>query len=361
MVQENNNIKRSKIVKELSERMKKYKFFSNVEVDEPYEFDQYVINVKRKLASQVGVSAVTIGNTLRAAVEGRVLYTILDDNNEEVNVRLGFSKGTNNRLSNILKVPVLNNNNLLLSLRKLVTAKKTKSPSRIQRKAGKRYLKVMADLSEKNDKSPLEIAMILEEEIFPSLQNQYPTATFNFEGEIKDTRESTNFFLFAIFSALFLIYGILVLQFKSLIKPIIIMIAVIPTVSIVIFVFLAHGMQTYGFFAVIGVMGLSGVIVNDAIILLKKLGEIKVSKSSRGFFNAIALASSTRLRAVVLTTLTTVLALVPTAYGFAGYDSMLAEMMLAMAWGLTFGTIIILVLVPVLYSLVHKNETGSMN
>ena len=64
----------------------------------------------------------------------------------------------------------------------------------------------------------------------------------------------------------------------------------------------------------------------------------------------IADIAQTRLRAVILTTVTTVVGIIPTAYGFAGYDAMLAEMMLALAWGLCFGTLITLLLVPCVYS-----------
>ncbi|MFW5863028.1 MAG: hypothetical protein ACOCWZ_12350, partial [Spirochaetota bacterium] len=65
----------------------------------------------------------------------------------------------------------------------------------------------------------------------------------------------------------------------------------------------------------------------------------------------IASISATRLRAVLLTTVTTVAGLFPTAYGIAGYDSMLAEMMLALSWGLIFGSVITLMLVPSIFSL----------
>ena len=61
--------------------------------------------------------------------------------------------------------------------------------------------------------------------------------------------------------------------------------------------------------------------------------------------------ASTRLRAVVLTALTTVAGLLPTAYGFAGYDAMLAEMMLALTWGLIFATVITLMLVPCVFAI----------
>jgi len=75
----------------------------------------------------------------------------------------------------------------------------------------------------------------------------------------------------------------------------------------------------------------------------------------------IANAAATRLRAVILTTLTTVAGVFPTAYGFAGYDAMLGQMMLVMCWGLLFATGITLILVPCVYSFLYvKPEIISM-
>ncbi|MFH1260286.1 MAG: efflux RND transporter permease subunit [Elusimicrobiota bacterium] len=74
------------------------------------------------------------------------------------------------------------------------------------------------------------------------------------------------------------------------------------------------------------------------------------NREKEGSDQQIAAIAKTRLRAVILTTVTTVAGLLPTAYGFTGYDAMLAEMMLAMTWGLLFGTLITLILVPCVYS-----------
>ena len=70
----------------------------------------------------------------------------------------------------------------------------------------------------------------------------------------------------------------------------------------------------------------------------------------------IARVAQTRLKAVILTTLTTVAGVLPTAYGLAGYDAMLSEMMLALAWGLLFGTVITLLLIPCLFGLVQDMQ-----
>jgi len=111
----------------------------------------------------------------------------------------------------------------------------------------------------------------------------------------------------------------------------------------------------FGFFAAIGAIGLAGVVVNDSIIMLVKL-EKSYDKAlgKRQSDRQISDIAKTRLKAVVLTTLTTVAGLLPTAYGFTGYDPMLAEMMLALCWGLIFGTLITLILVPCMYSLIKQ-------
>ena len=88
---------------------------------------------------------------------------------------------------------------------------------------------------------------------------------------MKDTRESKGELKYAIIAVIFLIYIVLVLLFNSLIKPVIIMLAIPFGVVGVILAFWLHGKVLFGFMAVIGVLGLAGVVVNDSIIMLVKL------------------------------------------------------------------------------------------
>ena len=121
----------------------------------------------------------------------------------------------------------------------------------------------------------------------------------------------------------------------------------------VILAFWLHGQTLFGFFAAIGALGMAGVVINDSIIMLSKLDQEYDGLDAKPVNEKIARIAQTRLKAVILTTLTTVAGVLPTAYGLAGYDSMLAEMMLALAWGLLFGSMITLLLVPCLYSLLQ--------
>ena len=89
-------------------------------------------------------------------------------------------------------------------------------------------------------------------------------------------------------------------------------------------------------------------------MLVKLDADFDNSLGKEEICSQVSKIAKTRLRAVVLTTLTTVAGIIPTAYGWAGYDAMLAQMMLALCWGLIFATMITLFLIPCVYSLIKR-------
>jgi multidrug efflux pump subunit AcrB len=277
-----------------------------------------------------------------------VLYEIIGGE-EEVKVRFTADHSSKEAMDNLLKVPVANQRGYLVPLGDLVNMEKGTSSSTITRYEGQRLTRIFADMTEKGNQTPEEIGVRLEEEVFPSLLKAEPSISLDFGGEIQETRESKGDLRNAVLGVLILIYVILAVLFSSLGKPLIVMVAIPFGAVGVTLAFFAHGISEFGLFAAIGTIGLAGVVVNDAIVMVFRIGEWLKEKSRKAdLFAVIAGAAQTRLKAVILTTLTTSAALLPTAYGFAGYDAMLAQMMLAMAWGLFFGTAISLVLVPCL-------------
>ena len=101
------------------------------------------------------------------------------------------------------------------------------------------------------------------------------------------------------------------------------------------------------FIASLGIVGLAGVVVNDSIVFVDFIN--KMRRHGYNKRDAIIQAGLSRLRPVILTTITTVFGLLPTAYGLGGNDPFLKPMALAMAWGLLFATLITLVIVPSYY------------
>lgn len=389
LVKENDDKVRRKAAEEIFSYLQRMPSLEYPEIEKELYDPEYKISLKRDLIQRLGISAESIAATLRTILEGNNVYDV-SRAGKDIDVMVTVTELTKKDIDSLLNLPVQNNSQYLVPFNKVVEVIKSEAPQTISRLNGKRTLHVYADLKEKKVKNnnqngsgsnntsngekkrkikieekdqsvveklklpekmtPLEIAEHLETNLFPIIMNKYPTSHLEFAGEIADTREAGGDFQFAIILVIFLIYLILALTLNSVFKPFIIMLAIpFGCVGIIIFLQL-HGMMIYGFFSVIGAMGLAGVVVNDSIILLAKLEEDYPKKARQGKpHEIIADISKTRLRAVLLTTITTVAGLLPTAYGLFGYDSMLAEMMLTMAWGLIFGTLITLLLVPSLY------------
>ncbi len=349
-VQENNDEIRRAVVEDVKRRMQKHPAISNVEIERPITRRQYELELRRDDVFTMGINPSEIGKSLRAFVEGQILYT-LNKGEEEVDVRLTSSLADKKDIESILGMRVSNTEGYLVPYRDLVRMRETRAPSNIQRIDYRRTTKIYADLKENTDVTPLDVANFLEEEVFPAARKDHPSTLFSFRGEIEHSRESQGDFGLALVLSLSIIYFLLVLLYDSVGLPFLIG-AVIPFGTVgVCLAFMAHGMTQYGFFAVVGTLGMIGVVVNDSIVMISKLEDAEIlDTSKKDLFRSVADVSSTRLRAVVVTTLTTVAGLFPTAYGIFGYDSMLAEMMLAMAWGLIFSTLITLLLVPCLYS-----------
>ena len=314
-----------------------------------------------KKAKRLSISPIDVATTFRAALEGNILYE-LPKGNENIDVRVSVIDSAQRDIKSILTIPVENKGNYLAPLGDFVIITKGKAPISITRRDTRRATTVYADLNDDAIQTPLQIADDLENGVFRDVLSKQPSTSLNFDGEVADTRESRNDLSNAVIMVVFLIFAILVILFNSISRPIIIMLAIPFGMVGVIVAFWAHGQTLFGFFAAIGTLGMAGVVINDAIIMLTKLDFEYDNPADKSLPETahrderIARIAQTRLKAVILTTLTTVVGVLPTAYGIAGYDSMLSEMMLAMAWGLLFGSIITLLLIPCMYSFIQDMQ-----
>lgn len=349
---ENDDALRDQAAEKLLSAMQSHPDLVNAEIDRPLRLPEYKVDILRDKVKRLAISPLDISTTFRASLEGNILYE-LPNGNEHIDVRLSVVDRAKKDIESILKIPVENRGNYLAPLRDLVKITKTETPLSINRRDTRRVTSVFADLKPGAKKTPLEIADDLEQGVFRDIVSHQASTSLNFDGEIADTRESRNDLRNAILMVVFLIFSILAVLFNSVSRPLLIMLAIPFGMAGVFLAFWAHGQALFGFFAAIGALGMAGVVINDAIIMLTKLDHEFIEQSPLPVNDKIARVAQTRLKAVVLTTLTTVVGVLPTAYGVAGFDSMLAEMMLALAWGLMFGTLITLLLVPCLYGVVQ--------
>lgn len=355
LVQENDDTLRNNAAEALLAAMEKHPGLANAEIDRPLTLPEYKIDIQRDKVKRLSISPTDIATTFRASLEGQILYE-LPKGNEHIDVRLSVLDEAKKDMQSILNIPVENQANYLAPLGELVTIKKVMSPTAITRRDTSRATTVYADLKQDAEKTPLQIAEDLENSVFRDIIRVQPSTTLNFDGEVADTRESRNDLRNAVIMVIFMIFVILVVLFNSLTRPLMIMLAIPFGVVGVILAFWLHGQTLFGFFAAIGSLGMAGVVINDSIIMLTKLDHEYDNESDKPVNEKIARVAQTRLKAVILTTLTTVAGVLPTAYGLAGYDAMLSEMMLALAWGLLFGTVITLLLIPCLFGLVQDMQ-----
>ena len=347
-IQENDDEVRREITQALFEIMQKEESLQNVEIERPVTRNEFRAVVDQEESIRLGVDPKTLATSLRAYLEGEVLYHFIKGD-EEIDARLTSDAEKKMKIEDVLSLTAANERNYLVPFSNLLTVEQGRKPSNVQRVNFKRTTEIFADLKDAKKTTPLEVAEDLETRVFPQVLRSFPSAHLTFRGEVEDSRESKGDFLLALALVIGLIYFLLAALFNSLGVPLLIA-SVIPFGAVgVILAFAGHGMMQFGFFAVIGTLGMIGVVVNDAIVMVSQLEE-NVDLKSETWLESIASHSSTRLRAVIVTTLTTVAGMLPTAYGIAGYDSMLAEMMLAMAWGLIFGTLVTLVFVPCVYA-----------
>lgn len=347
-IQENDDVKRDEIAKFLADKMKTFKELTDVEIEEPLKKKEYIFKLKQERLIKYNVAPSKVTSTLRTFVEGSILYSI-NKGEEEVDVRLTVPSTAKTNLEELLELRIENKQGQLAYLKNIVDVEVVQKPVNIKRTNFKRSSMIFANIKEDSEITPLQIAENLEDNVFPELISKYPTAIMKFRGEIEDSRKSQGEFSNSIIIVVLIIYFILVVMFNSLFKPILVLSIVPFGLAGVIYILFLHGMTVYGFFAVIGTLGMIGVVINDAIVMIDKI-ETRLAVGDTCGWSIIAKVASTRLRPVIVTTITTVAGILPTAYGVAGYDSMLAEMMLTMGWGLAFGTVITLILVPSLYT-----------
>ncbi len=307
--------------------------------------DEIRVTVNESLASFAGVSVQSVSLAINTALQGAV-STKIKRADEEVDVRVRFPEQYRNSLSHLDDVYVNNLSGNLIPVSRLTDF--TRSPGRasINHLDGKRLLTITANIDETmtTSRKVNTDAKVLAGDII----KKYPGYTVRFSGENKDTEESMASLGRAFGVGLIIIYMILASLFKSLTQPFIVMSAIPFAVIGVIFAFLLHG-QPLSFLSFLGIIGLAGVVVNDSIVLVDCANQLKLENPNYKSYDLLMETGSIRLRAVILTTVTTVLGLLPTAYGIGGRDPFLVPMALAFGWGLAFATFITLIMVPVFY------------
>lgn len=306
------------------------------------------VNIDEDRAKEAGLSISRIAATVRNAFGGGVATKVRRSKAEkEIEVLVRFPEEDRRNIESFKKLLVPNINGKLIPLDKVARLEYGKGITDIHHLDGKRAITVTAEVDSKRI-TPLKVAGMLSEK-FKDIPHQFIGYILKFGGEQKETRDSLISLFKAFVLAFLLIFIILTTQFRSLVQPFVVMLSIPFGIIGVIVAFLLHR-EPFSFLGILGVIGLSGVVVNDSIVLMDFVNHLRTNGMARR--ESIIRAGILRLRPVLLTTITTVFGLMPCVYGIGGFDPFVRPMALAISWGLLFATALTLIVIPCAYAVV---------
>ncbi len=341
-----------KKLKEISEEMqiflRKQPGVININDDYKRGRDEIQIRVKDQASAMTGIDTEIAASYVRTAMEG-VEVSNLRKGKDEIKIVIQNSDKYRDGIEDLDAISITNKFGLLTPITAVTSRNVVQGIEALYHNDYEKAITVLADVNETITSSNIVNDKIIEE--FGNLGKKYPGYKIKFRGEQEETAKSMESLAKAGFLAMFGIFAILAIIFNSLTKPILIISSIPLGLVGVIFGFLISG-KALSFLAMIGIIGLAGVIVNASIVLVDTILEIQ--KKNVGLYDSLIEASSERFRPILVTTMTTMAGMVPTAYAIGGSDPLLIPMTLSLAWGLGFGTFGSLIFIPASFSAYYK-------
>jgi multidrug efflux pump len=336
----------------------------NVKTDFETGRPEVRVEVDREAAARFSISVNDVANTVRAAVNGIEASTFRDVD-DEFDILVRLSDDWRDTVEDIESLTVSNVDGDIVSITEIADVVVAPGLGSVRHVDGDRVITLSADIADGyNAIAALAVAQerIADEVVMPG------GYTVRYTGENKDQAESAAFLSEALMAGMFIIALILITQFNSVAQVAIILASVLLSLLGVLWGLLIREMPFNIIMTGVGVISLAGVVVNNAIVLIDYINQLK----ARGIPSreAVVLAGLVRLRPVLLTATTTALSLLPTvlgysldvknmtiAYGGTSVD-MWGPMATAVLFGLTVSTILTLVIIPVMYSSLDSFNDG---
>ncbi len=333
----NDDALRRKRVEEITSFLSQVPGVYDIEDDELEGKNELALNIDHATLARTGLTSQDVITALRLAFDGMKATDITTlEGTTEFRVMLNDKARANTRFLETL--PIANSRGNLINLSMFTALSEKPSFAGIRHIDGDRATTVSGSAVLKTI-SPVEVMNIVRGK-FPSDDK----ARIDYSGQPVETEKIMAGLSSAAIAALLGIFLLMALILNSFKRPLVIMSA-IPFLAVgFAFVLVTHGIPA-SMMTGVAMVGLMGVIVNNSIVMVHT---IRGEAGSIITENAIINGAVQRLRPVLLTTITTVLGVLPTGYGIGGSDPFLSHMSLAMAYGLLFGTLITLFAVPIL-------------
>lgn len=314
--------------------------------------EEIVVRLNQERAAIAGISDQVAALAVRTAFEGTEATTVRQGR-KEITIRVLYDDRFRADQTRLGQIQIPNRGGLHTALGSISSFETSSGPEGLSHYDFERAITVTADVEEQTISSGEANAKIFAK--FADIGKRFPGYSLKLRGEEQETNESMASLARAGLAAFFAIFAIIALIFNSPMRALIIM-ATIPLGLVGIVVgFLTAG-KALSFLALIGIIGLAGVQVNAGIMLVEFIDKARGEGLSQ--LDAVVDAARTRFRPILLTSLTTMGGLFPTAYSLGGSDPVLIPMTLALAWGLASGTFGSLVFIPVVFACGYRLRDG---
>ena len=304
---------------------------------------EVAVYIDRQKASQHGISPLEMQAAIETAFGGRTV-TRIRDGEDEYNVRLMFPDTFRQEYGHLEDLTLRSATGALVRLGDVAEVVSEGRPVSITRSDGQRQALITARLT--GERSLGEVSADVQR-VMEQLQLPHGYA-WSFGGETEQMGESFQSLVIAMVLAVLLVYMIMAGQFESFFQPFVIMFCLPPTVVGALLGLATHGMHI-GVTAMIGMIMLIGVVMNNAIVLVDYTNTLRRAGYARD--QALLQAGPIRLRPILMTMLSTNLVLLPFAYGGGESAEMMAPLAVVVIYGLLVSTWVTLVLIPAVYSL----------
>ena len=324
----------------------------NVEVERAQERPIIVAKIDRAKAGLQGVSVRDIAQTLETTIRGAEA-TVYREDGDEYNVLVQLQETDRNQQGDVNLLGVGTASGAIVPLQSIVDFKQQRAPVSINRADQQRMVVVSADVEDRDLDSAVK-------ELRTRLHDLEVPLGFSYQitGDWEQQQESFNALLQGFVLAILLMYMVMASQFESLRDPVVIMVSV-PLGAIGVILVFVLTPTTLNVQSFIGVIMLAGIVVNNAIVLVDYMNQLARNSPELSIDEVVRQASVRRFRPIVMTALTTVLAMLPIALGLGEGGELQAPLARVVIGGLATGTLTTLFAIPLIYRAVHRTSQSA--
>lgn len=297
--------------------------------------------------AHLGLNSADISELISVKVGGNVAsqFTLFD---RKIDILVRSHLSQRNSINDLRELIVNPNDMHPISLASIATIKETVGPAQINRINQQRVAVISANIAVGDQQTAIANANQMIEQL-----NLPLNITSNFGGQSEEMAQSFNSMMMALALAVFLVYLVMASQFESLLHPLLILFSV-PLAGVGSLLGLYITGTNVSVIVFLGLIMLSGIVVNNAIVLVDRINQLRLEGIEKSA--AIIQAAQSRLRPIIMTTLTTILGLLPMCIGLGEGSELRAPMAITVISGLIVSTILTLIVIPVLYRLFDNKK-----